>query len=265
MKKQVLKTTDDAARLAAERVRIYREPFALAPWDRDHTDAPLVYWSPSYTCGNSATPCPMVEENGEAKTAPGIYRAQVYAYEYDGVTVSTRPQSCGGVPCGCVWCPVEAFRDYYGDGVSFEDVARDFVAEVDAYYKGDVFAVDVEAWDAAARDWECVDTCGNVYPGEDDAATLAALIGPGVRPGRVVCADDDAPQFVGMEYDDGAPLAGPTVEQTEQAGIVAADCCRWCVNCSRIEGVNGGVVRFACSRFGFATFATDICSQFKKQ
>ena len=44
MKKQVLKTTDDAARLAAERVRIYREPFALAPWDRDHKDSPLVYW-----------------------------------------------------------------------------------------------------------------------------------------------------------------------------------------------------------------------------
>lgn len=262
MKKQVLKTTDDAARLAAERVRIYRELFALAPWDRDHTDAPLVYWSPSYTCDNSATPCPMVEENGEAKTAPGIYRAQVYAYEHGGVTVSTRPQSCGGVPCGCVWCPVEAFRDFFGDGVSFEDVARDFVAEVDAYYKGDVFAVEVEAWDAAARDWECVDTCGNVYPGADDAATLAALIGPGVRPGRVVCADDDAPQFVGMEYDDGAPLAGPTVEQTEQAGIVVADCCRWCVHCSRIEGE---AVRFACSRFGFATFATNMCNQFKKQ
>lgn len=217
MKKQVLKTTEDAARLAAERVRIYREPFALAPWDRDHTDAPLVYWSPSYTCGSSATPCPTVEADGEEKTAPGIYRAQVYAYDHDGVTVSTRPQSCGGVPCGCVWCTVEAFHDYYGDGVEFAEVAADFVAEIDAYYNGDVYAVAVEEWNAAARDWDYIDGCGGFYPREDDAATLAALIWPGVSPGRIVCADDDAAQFVGMEYDDGAPMDGPTVAQCDAA------------------------------------------------
>ena len=219
MKKQVLKTTDKAARLASERVRIYREPFALAPWDRDHTDAPLVYWSQDYDHAENATDAPRIEnEDGEqGETLPGVLCEQVYAYEHGGVTVSTRPQSCGGVPCGCVWCTVEAFRDYYGEGVSFEDVARDFVAEIDAYYNGDVYAVAVEEWNAAARDWDYIDGCGGFYPRQDDAATLAALIGPGVSPGRIVCADDDAAQFVGMEYDDGAPMDGPTVAQCDAA------------------------------------------------
>lgn len=199
MKKQVLKTTDKAARLASERVRIYREPFALAPWDRDHTDAPLVYWSQDYDHAENATDAPRIEnEDGEqGETLPGVLCAQVYAYEHGGVTFSTRPQSCGGVPCGCVWCTVEAFRDYYGDGVDI--------------------AVAVEEWNAAARDWDYIDGCGGFYPRQDDAATLAALIGPGVSPGRIVCADDDAAQFVGMEYDDGAPMDGPTVAQCDAA------------------------------------------------
>ena len=214
MKKQVIRTTDEAARLADVRMRIYRDNFALAPWD--NTNSPLVYWSPSYTCDESATPCPTVEADGEEKTAPGIYRAQVYACDHGDVTVSTR-RSCGCFPCGCVWCTVEAFRSYYGDCVSFEQVARWLVADIDAYYNGYIYAVTLEEWDASARDWASVDTCGDFYQDEDDAATLAALVEPFMRPGRVVCADDDAQQFVGMEYEDGAPMDGPTVAHCDAA------------------------------------------------
>jgi len=206
MKKKVIKTSDDAARLASVRVRIWRDAFALAPWDRDHTDAPLVYWSPCYNCDKTATDVPTVEDDdGNETTAPGVLRATVYAYEHGGVTVSTRPQASGGVPCGCVWCRADAFRAYYGPGADFDEIARGFVDEIDAYYQGDVFGVSVEEWDSAARDWVWIDGQGETYPGKNDADTLAALIGPGLRPGRIVCADEDAAQFVGLEYDDRTP------------------------------------------------------------
>lgn len=158
MKTQVVKTSDEAARLADTRIRISRETFALAPWDRDHTDAPLVYWSPDYEHDKKATDAPRIEN---------------------------------------------------GDGAKFAEVAADFVAEVDAYYNGDIYAVAVEEWNAAARDWDYIDGCGNFYPGKTDADTLAALVSPGFCPGRVavVCADDDAGQFVGLECDDGRAVA----------------------------------------------------------
>ena len=211
MQTKVVKTSDEAARLADTRIRISREAFALAPWDRDHTDAPLVYWSPDYEHDKKATDAPRIEnEDGEpGEVVPGVLFAQVYAYEHGGVTVATRPQVCGGVPCGCVWCDVAKFREYYGDGAKFAEVAADFVAEVDAYYNGDIYAVSVEEWNAAARDWDYIDGCGNFYPGKTDADTLAALVSPGFCPGRVavVCADDDAGQFVGLECDDGRAAA----------------------------------------------------------
>jgi len=206
MKQKVIKTSDEAARLAPERVRIWRDAFALAPWDRDHTDAPLVYFSPCYDCDKAATDAPTVEDDdGNETPAPGVLIAQVFAYEHGGVVVRTKQTTPAGCACGCVWCYAHKFREYYGDGVQFEDVARDFVEEVNAYYNGDVYGVTVEEWDDAARDWAWVDGQGETYPGRTDADTLAALIGPGLQPGRVVCADTDAAQFVGLEYDDGAP------------------------------------------------------------
>ena len=204
MQTKVVKTSDEAARLADTRIRISREAFALAPWDRDHTDAPLVYWSPCYECDDKATDAPTVEdENGNETTAPGVLRAQVFSYEHSGVVVRTSQTTPAGCACGCVWCYADKFGEYYGDGVKFEDVARDFVEEVNAYYNGDVYGVTVEEWDDAARDWSWVDGQCDNYHGRDDDETLGLLIEAGIGPGRIVCADEDAAQFVGLEYDDG--------------------------------------------------------------
>lgn len=206
MKKQVIRTSDEAARLASVRVRIARDPYTLPPWDRDNTDAPLLYWSPDYTHDKNATDAPTVEDDdGNETTAPGILRATVYAYEHGGVVVSTKQTIPAGCACGCVWCTADAFREYYGPGADFEKIAAEFVAEIDAFYNGGVYCASVEEWNAAARDWTWIDGVSNVYPGTDDAETLAELIAPGIHPGRVVCVDDDSAEFVGMEYDDGAP------------------------------------------------------------
>lgn len=201
MKKQVINTSDEAARLASVRVRVYNDPFGPAPWDDDRS-APLVYWSPDYQHDRNAQNSPTVEnDDGSTTTAPGVLRAIVYAYEHGGITVSTRPQVCGGVPCGCVWCWADKFREAFGDGVTFEAAAAAFVEEIDAYYNGRIYGVAVEEWSEARRDWEQCDGCGGFYPCGDNAETLAEIIAPGLQPGRVVCSD--CVEFVGLEYDDG--------------------------------------------------------------
>lgn len=198
MKRKVVSVSDAEARLATVRIRIHRDYDAIPPWE--FHDSPLVYWSRDYSNAKGATNCPtVVNADGTKEIEPGILCAIVYAYEHGGVTVSTSPTTPKGSQCGCVWCKEEEFRSYYGEDANFNEVAKAYVDEVDAFYNCDVYGVVVERWSDADRDWLEIESIGNFYPSKD---RFNAMIEPLLWPGRIVCANDSASEFIGLEYDD---------------------------------------------------------------
>ena len=201
MKRKVVKVSDAEARLSQVRIRIHRDYDAMPPWE--FSESPLVYWSPDYSNAEGATNCPtVVDAEGIEEIEPGILCALVYAYEHGGVTVSTSQTTPRGSQCGCVWCNEEEFRDFYGKDADFNDVARRYVDDVNAFYNCDVYGVVAERWRDADRDWLEIGSIGNFYPSKWRFQEMISFFR---EPGRIVCANDSASEFIGLEYDEYKP------------------------------------------------------------